>query len=69
MWCVQGKMVDPDGEDHIRAAFQMFDTDDSGSLSHEELHEVGGIWDAIGSHGAIDAGTASLGGIDAFGGH
>merc|ERR1712070_24178 len=37
---ISGKMLDPDGEDHIRAAFQMFDTDDSGKLSHEELHEV-----------------------------
>eukprot|EP00658_Telonema_sp_P-2_P021735 TRINITY_DN1866_c0_g1_i1.p1 TRINITY_DN1866_c0_g1~~TRINITY_DN1866_c0_g1_i1.p1 ORF type:complete len:200 (+),score=56.12 TRINITY_DN1866_c0_g1_i1:141-740(+) len=37
---ISDKMVDPEGEDHIRAAFQMFDTDDSGKLSHSELHQV-----------------------------
>eukprot|EP00656_Telonema_subtile_P003005 TRINITY_DN11383_c0_g1_i1.p1 TRINITY_DN11383_c0_g1~~TRINITY_DN11383_c0_g1_i1.p1 ORF type:complete len:162 (+),score=51.79 TRINITY_DN11383_c0_g1_i1:190-675(+) len=37
---ISSKMVDPEGEDHIRAAFQMFDTDDSGRLSHDELHQV-----------------------------
>eukprot|EP00657_Telonema_sp_P-1_P008038 TRINITY_DN28552_c0_g1_i1.p1 TRINITY_DN28552_c0_g1~~TRINITY_DN28552_c0_g1_i1.p1 ORF type:complete len:202 (-),score=85.57 TRINITY_DN28552_c0_g1_i1:66-671(-) len=37
---ISAKMVDPEGEDHIRAAFQMFDTDDSGTLSHDELHQV-----------------------------
>merc|ERR1711998_80870 len=37
---ISNKMVDAESEDHIRAAFQMFDNDDSGHLSRDEIHEV-----------------------------
>merc|ERR1711865_296585 len=37
---ISSKMVDPESDDHIRMAFAMFDSDGSGSLSHDEMYDV-----------------------------
>merc|ERR1712086_336661 len=38
--CLESKQVDPESEDVIKFAFERFDTDGSGKLSHAELEDV-----------------------------